>query len=79
MLAASKGLPIVYCDQTLFTRHTILKSTASKKKHFYKLDVDAQYTSPTWANAFFCKGRGLVYVQTYTGILNGEIFLDHVK
>ena len=27
--AADRGLPIVYCDQTLFTRHTIKRTTYS--------------------------------------------------
>ena len=62
---AAKGLPIVYCDQTLFTRHSIKHSTYSRAYQHYHLSTSAQYTAPTWGNGFICKDRGLVHVQTY--------------
>ena len=37
--AAARGLPIVYIDQTLFTRHTIQRTTYSRKYQHYRLDT----------------------------------------
>ena len=69
----------MYCDQTLFTRHTIKRTTYSQKYQHYRLDVPTQYLALTWSNAFVCQDRGLVSAHTYSGEFNGEILMTHVQ
>ena len=77
--AADRGLPIVYCDQTLFTRHTIKRTTYSFKYTHYRLDVPTQYLAPTRSNSFVSQNRDLVSAHTYSGEFNGKILMTHVQ
>ena len=61
-----KGLPVVYADETLFTRQTYMLSEYSRKKEPLTANATDFYLPPVWAIAFVEATRGVVHTATYT-------------
>ena len=68
--ATRRGQPLIYCDETLFTRNTFQLQEFSRKKEPLTADARSFYLSPVWAIAFVEAKRGVVHTATYTESLD---------
>ena len=73
------GTEVVYCDETLFTRHTFKQQEYAPSKTSYKLSQSELHIPAVWAVAFVSSQRGLIHVQTYKGELNHDLFYQYVN
>ena len=77
--AIKEKLEVVYCDETIFTRHTYNTSEFAPKYHSYKVSQKDIYIDHVWAVAFVSAERGLVHVETYTCEMNQDFFYRCVE
>ena len=78
-VADQRGHPIVYCDETLFTRHTYMLSEYSRKKESLQADARDFYLAPAWVIAFVEAERGVVHYASYSDNLDGWKFLGYCR
>ena len=72
-------LEVVYCDETIFTRHTYITSEFAPKHVAYKVTQGDIYIDHVWAVAFVSAERGLIHVQTYNHEVNSDRFYQFVE
>ena len=77
--ASRREHPIIYCDETLFTRHTFQLAEYSRRKEPLTADARAFYLKPVWVIAFVEAERGVVHTATYTNSLDGKQFLEYCR
>ena len=77
--ASRRGHPIIYCDETLFTRHTFQPAENLHRKEPLTADARAFYLEPVWVIAFVEAERGVVHTATYTNSLDGKQFLEYCR
>ena len=79
MAARCGGQPIIYCDETLFTRNTYQLSEYSCKKQPLTADARDFYLPPVWVIAFVEAKRGVVHTASYTESIDARKFLGYCK
>ena len=77
MAARCGGQPIIYCDETLFTRNTYQLSEYSCKKQPLTADARDFYLPPVWVIAFVEATRGVVHTASYTESIDAKKFLGY--
>ena len=78
-MASSSGQPIVYCDETLFTRHTFLSSEYSRKNEPLTEDARDFNMPPVWVIAFVEDSRGVVHTASYSESIDAQKFLGYCR
>lgn len=77
--ALRTGLPIVYCDETMFTKRTYATHDYGLKHKIVEVDEAAVYTSYVAALAAVSAEKGLELLRTYDGPVNSELFSKFLK
>lgn len=74
--AIKRGLPIVYCDETMFTKRTYASHDFGPKYVVNEVCEEAVYIGYVSAIAAVSADRGVDLVKTYNSSVNSEIFAD---
>ena len=77
--AMAEGLPIVYADETVFTKHTMKNSDYIKAHNAMTIDGKRTYQPYMTAVAGVSSDRGVDLMQTFSHSLNSELFVSFVE
>ena len=77
--AVADGLPIVYADETVFTKHTMKGSDYIKAHNAMTIDGKRTYQPYMTAVAGVSSDRGVDLMQTFSHSLNSELFVSFVE
>ena len=77
--AIADGLPIVYADETVFTKHTMKGSDYIRLHSSVTIDGDCTYQPYMTAVAGVSSDRGVDLMQTFSHSLNSELFICFVE
>ena len=75
----AEGLPIVYADETVFTKHTMKSSDYIKTHSAMTIDGKRTYQPFMTAVAGVSSDRGVDFMQTFSHSLNSELFASFVE
>ena len=77
--AIAEGLPIVYADETVFTKHTMKNTDYIRAHNAMTIDGKRTYQPYLTAVAGVSSDRGVDFMQTFSHSLNSELFASFVE